>query len=207
MAFLDHRDYQLTGADEPVRVFAARVTASFFPLLGAKAAMGRTFTAEENAPGRNQVVIVSDGFWRNRLGSDPNAVGRSVHLNGEPFRIVGVMAPGFSFDYPSVDAAEPTEIYVPFVMSTDYMLRSSPYGNVRRVLVLGDWQTGFPRYRLLRRRRRSRHNWCASIRNCIAGRAANPPGFSMTVVPLREAVAGSQRPLLWLWPQASAYYS
>src|SRR5262249_44607442 len=55
MAFLDYRDYQLTGPDEPVRVFAARVTASFFPMLGINAALGRTMSAPENLPGRTNV--------------------------------------------------------------------------------------------------------------------------------------------------------
>ena len=52
IAFTEHRDMQVSGIDGPVRVFAARVTASFFPLLGVKAAIGRTFFEEDNQPGR-----------------------------------------------------------------------------------------------------------------------------------------------------------
>src|ERR1700693_1627755 len=78
MAFLDHRDFQLTGADEPVRVFAARATAPFFPLLGVTASIGRTFSTEENLPGKNNVVVLSDGFWRSRMGADPNVIGKTL---------------------------------------------------------------------------------------------------------------------------------
>src|SRR5689334_7081851 len=68
MAFIDHLDLQLTGVDEPVRVFAARVSASFFALLGVRPSLGRTFSPDENRPGRTHVVIVSDNFWRTRMG-------------------------------------------------------------------------------------------------------------------------------------------
>jgi hypothetical protein len=81
-AFAEHTDMQLSGVNEPVRVFAARVTASFFPLLGVNAAsvqmQGRTFVAEENQAGRTPAVVLSDGFWRSRMGADPKAVGRTM---------------------------------------------------------------------------------------------------------------------------------
>src|SRR5262249_33502873 len=87
MAFLDHRDFQLSGADEPVRVWAARVTASFFPLLGVQPALGRFFTPEENNPPKNQAVLLSNGFWRARMGADPEVVGKTLRLNGDPHLI------------------------------------------------------------------------------------------------------------------------
>src|SRR5271167_2752942 len=76
IAFAEHRDMELSGPGEPVRVFAARVTASFFPLVGVDASLGRTFLDEENQPGRTPAVILTDAFWRSKLGADPRAVGR-----------------------------------------------------------------------------------------------------------------------------------
>src|ERR1700722_980627 len=78
VAFAEHRDMQLSGSGEPVRVFAARVTASFFPLLGVGASLGRTFLDEENQPGRTPAVILTDAFWRSKLGADPSAIGRAL---------------------------------------------------------------------------------------------------------------------------------
>ena len=94
MAFAEHRDMQLSGRGEPTRVFAARVTASFFPLLGVNAALGRTFVEEENQPGRPPAVLLTDAFWRSRMGSDAAIVGRTLRLDGQPAVVVGVLPPG-----------------------------------------------------------------------------------------------------------------
>jgi putative ABC transport system permease protein len=72
------------------------VTATFLPTLQITPVLGRNFLDEEDRPGGNtRVVIVSDGFWRRALGSDPNAVGRSLTLNGLPFTVIGVLPPSF----------------------------------------------------------------------------------------------------------------
>ena len=65
---------------------AARVTLEFFPLFGIPPAHGRTFTADEDQPGRTNVVVLSDRLWRRRFGADPAMVGRSIRMNGEPLR-------------------------------------------------------------------------------------------------------------------------
>ena len=137
MAFIDHLDFQLTGLDEPVRVFAARVSASFFPMLGVRPSVGRTFLPDENRPGRNHIVMVSDNFWRTRLGGDRNAVGQALHLDGESSIVVGVLRPGFSFDYPTLGSPEPADIYVPFPMSDAYAFESGRSGRVDHVRILG----------------------------------------------------------------------
>jgi hypothetical protein len=99
LAFAEHRDMQLSGSGEPVRVFAARVMASFFPLLGVSASLGRTFLEEENEPGRTPVVVLTDAFWRSKLGADPKVIGRTLRLDGQPALVVGVLVPRFHFDY------------------------------------------------------------------------------------------------------------
>ncbi|MDT5156916.1 MAG: hypothetical protein QOH51_1273 [Acidobacteriota bacterium] len=86
----------LTGEGEPERLQGMSVTANLFPTLGAEAAQGRTFKAEENQTGNNKVVVLSDGFWRRRFGGVP-VVGKNITLNGEPYTVVGVMPPTFPF--------------------------------------------------------------------------------------------------------------
>jgi predicted permease len=87
---------------EPVYVPLTHVSAGFFPALGTRASLGRTFRAEEHVAGANRGAVVSHGFWEQQLGSDPQAVGRSIHLDGEPYTIVGVMPAGFGFPTPSM---------------------------------------------------------------------------------------------------------
>jgi predicted permease len=118
-AFTFDRDYNLTGAGEPMKLVAVRVTSDFFPLMGVTPIAGRVFTAEEDQPGRGAVVVISEGLWRSRFGADPGIPGRSVQLNGTPHTIVGVMPAGFAFpDGPGGAApemwapiAEPIQLY------------------------------------------------------------------------------------------------
>ena len=87
----------LTGQGEPVRLDSADVSAGLFSVLGVSPRLGRTFTPEENLPGRNKVAILSDGLWRQRFGGDPAIVGKTITLDGVSTQVVGVMPPGFSF--------------------------------------------------------------------------------------------------------------
>lgn len=87
----------LAGDPAPIRLDGRAVTASLFEVLGVEPAIGRTFLAEEDAPGRGDVVILGHALWRDRFGGDPGIVGRTVSLEGSPFTVVGVMPPGFDF--------------------------------------------------------------------------------------------------------------
>ncbi len=73
-----------------------RVSAEFFTTLGAGPVMGRSFTEADMADDA-KVVILSDGFWRQRLNSDPDVLGRDLRVNGILRKIVGVLPPGFRF--------------------------------------------------------------------------------------------------------------
>ena len=80
-------------------VQGASITPSVLPLVSASPAIGRPFTEQDAGPGAPAVILVSDDLWRDRLGADPNAVGRVVRVNGRPAEIVGVMPPGFRFPW------------------------------------------------------------------------------------------------------------
>ena len=86
-----------TGPDNPQRVQAASVTASFFDVMRTPPRIGRPFTAEDDRPGAAPVIVVSDGLWRTRFGADRGVVGRVVDLDGASVEIIGVMPPGFAF--------------------------------------------------------------------------------------------------------------
>jgi putative ABC transport system permease protein len=198
MAFLDYRDYQITGSGEPVRVFAARVTASFFPLLGVTASIGRTFNAEENRPGSTSAVVITNSFWRTRLAGDPAVLGRALQINGAPHAIVGVLPPDFTFDYPTLGVPEPAEVYVPFEMSDIYMLRSGPHANVRRVRVLARLRDGATSGQATGDLEAAAGYLAATYPNLYRGPRGEGAGFSLEAVSLRTAIVGRQRALLWL---------
>lgn len=79
------------------RVSALRVTASFFPTLRVEPFLGRSFAEAETEVGNGNKVILSHGFWRDRFGSDPTAVGQSLRIDSRPFSIVGVLPDDFHF--------------------------------------------------------------------------------------------------------------
>jgi putative ABC transport system permease protein len=85
----------LTQEGEPEQLEAARVTSSFFSVIGSRPALGRTFLPEEDDPGRGDAVVLSHGLWERRFGSDPHILGRKLILDGNPMTVVGVMPPGF----------------------------------------------------------------------------------------------------------------
>ena len=106
----------LTGQGEPERLTGAFGSGDYFAALGVQPALGRAFGPDEDAPGRAQVVVLSDGFWRRRLGADPRAVGRTLVLNGRTYQVVGVMPPGFAD--PFVPAAE---VWRPLALSAEQL--------------------------------------------------------------------------------------
>jgi len=68
-----------------------RVTANFFAAVGVRPLLGRTLLPEEEVSGKNGEVIISSALWKERFGSDPTVVGKTIELNGQPHTLIGVM--------------------------------------------------------------------------------------------------------------------
>jgi putative ABC transport system permease protein len=81
------KGFNLAGDDQPAR--------------------GRTFTAEEDQPGADQVVVISDKLWKRRFGADPDIVGKTIRLDNRSFTIIGVMPVGFQFPYDNISVWKP----------------------------------------------------------------------------------------------------
>jgi predicted permease len=94
----------LVGDGEPRRLLGARVSPNLVSVLGVSPTLGRSFAREEDQPGRERVVLLSDALWRGRYGADPAIVGAQVQLNGSPHTVIGVMPPGFQYPYTNVEA-------------------------------------------------------------------------------------------------------
>ncbi|HMD08147.1 MAG TPA: ABC transporter permease [Candidatus Acidoferrum sp.] len=97
MASIARGDFDYTGGAEPERLSGARVASSFFAVMGATPAIGRTLLPEDDVLGKASVVVLSYGLWMRHFGSDPQVVGKSLTLDGQPYRVVGVMQNGFQF--------------------------------------------------------------------------------------------------------------
>jgi putative ABC transport system permease protein len=97
----------LTGtAGEPEEISDANVSINFFQLMGVNPLIGRVFTAEEEQPGRDRVVVLSYSLWQRRFGGDPGILNKTITLSDAPYVVVGIMPPGFQFP-------ERTEIWGP----------------------------------------------------------------------------------------------
>jgi predicted permease len=94
--------FNYTGGESPEMVPAAAVTAKLFSMLGVEAQVGRTFSPDEERPGAQRVVLLSDGFWRKHLAADPQAVGRAITLSGQIYTIIGVMPAALNFPHKDV---------------------------------------------------------------------------------------------------------
>ena len=87
--------FNLTGIGEPERVQADTASFDLFSMLGIRAVVGRTFLPEEDQVHGPAVALLSHAFWQRRFGADPAAVGRDVLLDGQKYRIVGVLPQTF----------------------------------------------------------------------------------------------------------------
>ena len=114
--------FNLTGMANPELLEGVRTTAGFFPVLGVSPALGRVFTAEEDQPGHEHVVVLSNRLWRTRFGSDAGVLGTAIHLNGTLYTVIGVMPASFQFPnqegIPSIfDLPKETLLWVPLALT------------------------------------------------------------------------------------------
>lgn len=97
MSIAEAMDMDLSGAGDAEEIHGVRASANLLDLLGQSPALGRSFLPEEDQAGHDRVVILTDGFWRNRFHGDPNMVGRTITLDGEPHVVAGVLPASFHF--------------------------------------------------------------------------------------------------------------
>ncbi len=126
----------LTGQGEASRIQVARVSASLFSLLGGSPKIGRTFTEDEDKPGANAVVMISERLWRARFGSDSDIAGQSVKLDEKSYTVIGVMPARFQFPSTDNTFSDAVDLWVPLAMSDEDRGRradSFDYGVIGRL--------------------------------------------------------------------------
>jgi predicted permease len=188
------------GAAQELRVGVA--SASFFPMLGVRPALGRLFDEVDARTGNAAVVVLGSGLWRRNFGADPGVVGRTLTINGGSYQIIGVLPDSFSFAFLS---AATVDLFMAYPTSADYMSRSGEFANVRRVAAVARLAPGV-----------SLETATAELATVSAAIAAAHPElypardrhadarFVMTALPLRELFTRTSRPVLLLLAGAVA---
>src|SRR4029077_2149276 len=104
--------FNYTGGDWPQRLRGAQVSSQWFDVFEARPMLGRVFTPEEDQPNANHEVVLSYDSWKSFFGGDPGIIERSIQLNQQSYRVIGVMGP--EFQWPN-----PTDLWVPMGLKAD----------------------------------------------------------------------------------------
>jgi predicted permease len=180
--------FELSGAGEPVRVVAARVSSDLFSVLGVAPAVGRTFTREEDRPG-SLLAILSYQLWQSRFAGSTDVVGKTVELDRKLYLVIGVMPA--QFEFPLIRVAGEAELWVPMGLTP---------------AELSDFGDNFD-YSLIARLKpgvsvaQANSDVQSVARGILEGYPASMRGelnLSAVTIPLREAVTGQVRTLLWV---------
>jgi putative ABC transport system permease protein len=185
-AFYDTRA-NLTGAGEPEELPAQAATPNLFALLGAEAALGRTFTPADAQADRPEVVILSHGLWQRRFGGSPGVLGQAIALNGNSLTVIGVMPPDFKwFLKEKSRTGKPAELWVPAHFTAEHRDRTKTGRYMSAVARLAPGVSP---------------EQAQAEMDTIAARLGDRhpdfnKGWSVAVVPLREQLAGEIKPAL-----------
>jgi putative ABC transport system permease protein len=178
--------FTLTGGGDPEMVPGMTITASMFSILGVKPIIGALFTTDTEQPGKNHVVVISEGLWKRRFGGDRSIVGKNVQINGENYLVTGVIRPILEFRLAG-------DIWIPIAF-TPAQLANSSRGS-QYIEVIGRLKPGVTR---------AQAN--AEFQTIAARLVRQHPdfykpeyGFSLEVDPLTERTGGDLKtPLLVL---------
>ncbi|MCC7376765.1 MAG: ABC transporter permease [Verrucomicrobiales bacterium] len=178
LSLLDRRELNLTGDGNPERVSGVGMSAVGLTILRARPLLGRVFASDEDAPGKDQVIVLGHGFWQRRFGGDPSVVGRTLRLNDQSHTVIGVLAP-------TVLPWGPADFVVPIgVQPNDINQRGSHWLQVFGRLEPGETveRAGTELSQIAARLRPLYPAW--------------KQGWGATLVPLHEQVTGDSKPTL-----------
>ena len=179
----------MTGAKQPERVEAVNGSFSYFSMLGVIPQIGRLFGPQDFAPGFAPLAVISDGLWRRAYGADPNVLGRTIRLDGDPTIIIGVLPRGFR--HPGPTTAGDAEVFGAGGFSGDPF---PPPMRGNRVLVsgIGRLKTGLTlaqaQVRLTAMATELRHDFPTDY--------SPQAQWTIEIQPLQETLVGDVRPML-----------
>jgi hypothetical protein len=174
----------LTGDGPPEDVPAERLTSSAFPMLGVVPILGGLFTSDDDQPGRDHVAILSEGLWTRRYGRDTSIIGKNIQINGETYRVAGVIRP-------VLDYRVAANIWMP--LAFDPSEAAPGTRGPHNIDVIGRLKRG----NTIQKARDEFHRIAAGIVEQYPNQAAMDRGFSIDLKQLAERQAGDLKtPLL-----------
>ncbi|MGB6462447.1 MAG: ABC transporter permease [Candidatus Acidiferrum sp.] len=173
--------YNLTGLGEAEQLRAVLVTSDFFSALGVIPAAGRSFAPGEDEIGAPPIAMISAGFWKRKFGGSPDAVGKSLTLDGKSFTIVGVIPPSFKL---SVGGFRSSEVYVPLGQWNNSLLPKRGAG--LGIHGIGRLKAGVAV-------EQARADMEAVTRGLAAAYPDEDKGIGAAVIPLKKAIVGDLR--------------
>jgi putative ABC transport system permease protein len=182
MVAFRNQNYVLTEG-EPERLNGRQATSGLFATMGVQPTIGRAFTPEEDKPGADRVVLLSDGFWMRRFGRDPAVLGRTLVLNQEPYTVIGVLPPTFHTSW------QQTEVFTSLGRLADRLGGPSNRGNHPGIYVAGRMRPGVTV-------EAARAEVVAIAQRLAEQYPDSNARQSMTVRPALESIVGDLRPAL-----------
>src|SRR5262249_419988 len=179
-------NFNLTGGSEPEQVQAARVSASYFYTLGVNPVLGRTFLPEEDRRGAAGVVLLNQGLWQRRFGSDPNLIAQSLTLDGNSYTVVGIMPQEYQFPFPGID------IWAPKVFEINFLTQEQVSRGAGYLYAVARLNPGVDLSRARAEMDIATHNYQQQNPNLTD---ADPNGV-VDVIPLQENIVQNIRPML-----------
>src|SRR5271167_192300 len=177
--------FSLTGAGEAIQVNGEFVTSDYFSILGVMAMLGRTFSPGEDEIGANPVALISEGLWQRKFTSSPDIVGKAMTLDGRGYTIIGVIPASFHFALGSFGTRP--ELFVPVGQWKNNLLNSRSAG-------LGFH--GIGRLKPNVTIEQATADMKAVTSNLAAAFPDADTGISAALIPLKQWMVGSVRPLL-----------
>ena len=187
MATFDSDDFTVTGRGETERVRGERISTDFFPLLGVKPVIGRTFLPEEDLPGGRPAAMISAGLWKRKFGGSADVLGKTIVLDGRDHTIVGVVPAGFHLLLP--DFPEGNEVYVPIAQWDDVLL-------LERKIQLGAYAVGRLKPGVTPQQAQAEMSGIAA--SLAAAYPEADKDIGARIVPLKETMVRRIRPYLLL---------
>jgi predicted permease len=167
---------------EPQRVTRGGATWTLFPLLGVQPILGRTFSAEEDQPGHDQVAVISYGLWRSFFAGDPHVLGKTMRMNNRPSTVIGVLPEGFDF-------AGNNQVWIPLALDRN---QSGQNRGNHSWNTIGRLKPGVSVVRALS----DMNGFAQQLAREYPAYYQQSSGWGVFVVPLREELVAQIRPAL-----------
>jgi putative ABC transport system permease protein len=177
------------GDTQPERVEAVVGNFSYFSMLRVVPQIGRLFGPQDSVPGFASVVVISDGLWRRAYGADPNVLGRTIRVDGDPITIIGVLPRGFR--HPGPTASGEVELFGASGFSAD------PFPPPKRSIRF--FRAGIGRLKpglTLEQAQAKLTAMAAQLRHDFPTDYPPQAQWTIEIQPLQEALVGKVRPML-----------